>query len=101
MKQVYFILLLLILTACSGGLNNHNKGNDHQNLEPNVLNLSAMYSDGEKIISFPVWFNDSIIKVMNDFSLNMSVYKITFIGFTSFFIVAKEFTMWNSIIVFY
>ncbi|MBC9812292.1 hypothetical protein H9Y05_07335 [Crocinitomicaceae bacterium CZZ-1] len=62
MKQVYFILLLLILTACSGGLNNHNKGNDHQNLEPNVLNLSAMYSDGEKIISFPVWFNDSIIK---------------------------------------
>lgn len=62
MKQVYFIFLLLTLTACSGKLNKHNQGNDHQNLEPNVLNLSAMYSDGEKIISFPVWFNDSIIK---------------------------------------
>ncbi len=30
--------------------------------EPNILNLSFVYSEGEKIISFPVWFNDSLVR---------------------------------------
>lgn len=62
MKYVCHFLLLLILFACSGEKNKHKKAQKNQVLESNILNLSFVYSEGEKIISFPVWFNDSIIK---------------------------------------
>lgn len=62
MKYAIHLIILMLVLACS----NKNKSNDllseKRILEPNVLNLAFVYGDGEKIISFPVWFNDSIIK---------------------------------------
>lgn len=62
MRYTFHFLLVLILAACSGENNRHKKTHKDQILEPNILNLSFMYSEGEKIISFPVLFNDSIVK---------------------------------------
>lgn len=62
MKYACHFLLLAVLLACSGEGNKRKNKQHNQVPEPNILNLSFVYSEGEKIISFPVWFNDSIVK---------------------------------------
>ena len=62
MKYVCHFLLLGVLAACSGGNNSGNGSADDIRQESSILNLSFAYSEGERIISFPVLFNDSIVK---------------------------------------
>lgn len=62
MKYVCHFLLLGLLAACSGENNSGGRNADDIRQESNILNLSFAYSEGERIISFPVLFNDSIVK---------------------------------------
>lgn len=62
MKCVFYFFLVLLFVACSGGNNADNHRVDDMNRESSILNLSFAYSEGERIISFPVLFNDSIVK---------------------------------------
>lgn len=62
MKYVYHFLLLGVLAACSGGNNADSRNAEDVSRESSILNLSFAYSEGERIISFPVLFNDSIVK---------------------------------------
>jgi hypothetical protein len=62
MKCIYCSLLLLVIVACSGGNTPDNHKTDNISRETSILNLSFAYSEGERIISFPVLFNDSIVK---------------------------------------
>lgn len=55
------LIVIVILTSCTNGgirikqVNNHIEG-------PNILNLSMIHSDWENMISFPILFNDSLVK---------------------------------------
>lgn len=62
MKYVYQFLFLFFLAACSGENNAGSRSADNTSQESSILNLSFAYSEGERIISFPVLFNDSIVK---------------------------------------
>lgn len=74
MKHICFFLTLIVLFSCSEEMKNNFRKRDNRVLEPNVLNLSFLYSEGEKIISFPLWFNDSIIRERGIRSINRTFY---------------------------
>lgn len=74
MKYVCHFLLFVLLASCSGEISKRKTRRNHQALEPNILNLSFIYSEGEKIISFPVWFNDSIVKQRGITSIERTFY---------------------------
>ncbi len=62
MKNVFYFLLLIVFIGCSTKSDEKKQDVKESFLEPNIFNLSFLYSEGEKIISFPVSFNDSLIQ---------------------------------------
>ncbi len=62
MKSWLSILLIVILAACQ---NANSKSKNKQNVKPAIFglfNLTNMYSEAEQNVSFPVWFNDSVVR---------------------------------------
>lgn len=55
----------MFLYACTGSIEKKLNAKKKMNLEHNILNLASIYSQTEKMISFPVLFNDSVVKAMN------------------------------------
>lgn len=60
MKRIYFFAFILLL-ACSSNESNPNNRSTSRKLEPGIFNLAVMFGDAERNVSFPIWFNDSII----------------------------------------
>lgn len=53
--------VIYLLTACSGGSNGMNK-TEEARFQSSLIDMNTFETDAEKFISFPIWFNDSIIK---------------------------------------
>ena len=61
--------VIYLLTACSGGESGMNKIEEAR-FQPSLFDMNTFETDAEKFISFPIWFNDSIIRAQH-------VHKIT------------------------
>ncbi len=60
-KFIYFLtFFLFFLSACSEG-NSDIKENQTSKVAPFLFSMNAMFSDAEKFISFPIWFNDALV----------------------------------------
>lgn len=66
MRNLFFFIALFLnlLTACTGGSNNA-LNLDKVNARQSVFRMNAYGTEAEKFISFPVWFNDSVIRANN------------------------------------
>ena len=62
MKAFFCIFSLLFLLGCSSDKNKLSNSKKAIVVSEPLLNLHLMYSEAEQNISFPIWFNDSIIK---------------------------------------
>lgn len=61
-KSIYLLVLIgTVLFACNSDENTSNS-DENKNYSPSLINLSKLLTDEENDISFPTWFNDSIIK---------------------------------------
>lgn len=70
-------LLLVVLVLLSGCASDESKNKDANKKNPSTIslfNLSVLYSDAEQNISFPVWFNDSLIQLKRISSITRSVF---------------------------
>lgn len=74
MKNNFLFILILLLTACSTDQSNKNSRNKNATLSPSIFNLTFIYGEGEKMISFPIWFNDSIVASNNITSIERVTY---------------------------
>lgn len=63
MRNLFICTLTVfyLLTACSEGAGGMNK-NEEARYQPGLFDMITFETDAEKFISFPIWFNDSIIK---------------------------------------
>lgn len=59
-KKITFILLLITLFACSNNDNRLLSGYS-KHYQPSLINYAFLFTDEENYISFPNWFNDSMI----------------------------------------
>lgn len=73
MKAVIFIFSALFIVSCSSEKSNRSESEKKVNLSESLLNLHLMYSDAEQNISFPIWFNDSIIKAQGILKIKRSL----------------------------
>jgi len=66
MRNLFFFLALFLnlLTACTDG-SNYALDLDKVNAHQSVFRMNAYGTEAEKFISFPVWFNDSVIRANN------------------------------------
>jgi hypothetical protein len=69
---IYFIVFLL--ASCSEQISESKKVIKTVHPKEGIFNLSFLYSEGEKSISFPIWFNDSIIQTKNIVSIERTTY---------------------------
>lgn len=61
-KSIYFIVIIgTVIFACNSN-ENRSKSSKNKSYVPSFINLSKLLTDEENDISFPTWFNDSIIK---------------------------------------
>lgn len=77
MKNWWSIILIVILVACQ---NSSSKNKNKQEDKPAVFglfNLTSMYSDAEQNVSFPVWFNDSIVREHQIAEITRLVYDVS------------------------
>jgi hypothetical protein len=72
-KFVFFGLLLIAFTSCGDGLRQKKKANIMEE-EPILFNMSQMFTDNELNVSFPIWFNDTIIKKHRIKSIKRYIY---------------------------
>lgn len=74
MKNWLLLTILPLLMACGeksravGG-----RGEDRLLQDP-LLNLSCLYTEGEQNMSFPLWFNDSLIKARGILEIKRTVF---------------------------
>lgn len=66
MRFILFLLLMLALGACSSSKKEDESQHvhNHHAIEAGIINYATIYSDAEKILSFPVLFNDSVVKAL-------------------------------------
>lgn len=57
----FFVILISISTACSGD-GNYLFFKKKKIFQPSLINLNTLLSEDENEVSFPTWFNDSLIK---------------------------------------
>lgn len=60
-KMVLFIGMILILLQACNSENRQGINKSSFKETPNFLNLNALFTDEERNVSFPLWFNDSMI----------------------------------------
>lgn len=72
---ISYILILLTLLSCSDNprvtFNSITKNQKHQT---SLFNLSNMFSENENMLSFPIWFNDSIVKKNQISSIHRKIF---------------------------
>lgn len=72
---ISYLLILLTLLSCSDNprvtFNSITKNNNHQT---SLFNLSNMFSENENMLSFPIWFNDSIVKKNQISSIHRKIF---------------------------
>ncbi len=61
-KKIGFFLFLLSISVACNGDGNSLFSKDKKVYKPSLINLTTLLSDDENDVSFPTWFNDSIIK---------------------------------------
>lgn len=61
---VYIVTVVMIAAACSWNSGNR-KGQEILGDSPFILRMNVFATDAEKLISFPVWFNDSIVSAQS------------------------------------
>ncbi len=75
-KFVYFsAIIVFIFTACSES-NKAVKQINSEKEAPFLFRMNAMFTDAEKFISFPVWFNDSLVSKFKIKKITRSLYFI-------------------------
>lgn len=74
MKGIFHLSVALLLVACSTDKSDHENAHPGSQAQTNILNLAVIYSDAEKIISFPVLFNDSMIELRDISSIERIAY---------------------------
>lgn len=63
---ISYILILLTLLSCSDNPRvTFNVASTNPKYQTPLFNLNNLFSEDEKTLSFPIWFNDSIVKVNN------------------------------------
>lgn len=63
---ISYILILLTLLSCSDNPRvTFNVATTNPKYHTPLFNLNNLFSEDEKTLSFPIWFNDSIVKVNN------------------------------------
>jgi len=61
-KNRFIFILILLITASCGGDNDDSLLKEKKEYPPSLLNLNTLLTDDENDVSFPTWFNDSIVK---------------------------------------
>lgn len=72
-RKLFLLLSVFFLFACNGEKRRMFK-NKTKPAKPFVFNMQHYFSDLENQVSFPVWFNDSVIKKHQVKSLTRSIY---------------------------
>lgn len=76
MKLIVFITILYFLFSCSNGKSK--KGTTaNPDGEVSLFNLAHFFNESEQNLSFPVWFNDSIIRNRGVLEIVRSIYDDT------------------------
>lgn len=68
-KKITLITLLIYLSSCSGGTNRLFDKGKGKHYEPTLINYSSLLTEEENYISFPNWYNDSIISSHDIFKI--------------------------------
>lgn len=76
MKLIVAIAVLFFLIACGAGKSSKGK-NANSSSHSSFFNLAHFYSESEQNLSFPIWFNDSIIESEGVFEITRSIYDDT------------------------
>ena len=74
-RHSILLLSILILTAC----NAEKKREARQTIKPSqdfIFNMELMFSDSEQNASFPVWFNDTIVKKSGIKTIARNIYPL-------------------------
>ena len=72
---VSYILILCSLISCSDNPRlTFNKVTSNQKYQTSLFNLSIMFSEDENTLSFPIWFNDSILKKNQISSIHRKIF---------------------------
>ena len=74
-RHSILLLSVLILTAC----NAEKKREAHQTIKPSqdfIFNMELMFSDSEQNASFPVWFDDTIVKKSGIKTISRNIYPL-------------------------
>jgi len=61
MKLLIISVLFLVLQSCSSGEGKFYQKNKIAKTAPSIINLALLFTEEENYLSFPNWFNDSII----------------------------------------
>lgn len=59
-KNIFYLLLFSSIISCSG--NDSSWSKEKKNYPASLLNLTTLLTEDENDVSFPIWFNDSIIR---------------------------------------
>lgn len=74
MKYIQFLVFIVALTSCKNNSGDDFSSNKAPVLKQSILNLAQLYSESERSISFPVFFNDSIIRAHSIQSIERRFY---------------------------
>lgn len=77
MKSWWSILLLLILVGCQSSTSKSKNKRDSRPAIFGLFNLSSIYSEAEQNVSFPIWFNDSIVRERKISEITRLVYDVS------------------------
>jgi len=77
MKRILLVSSLLFMVGCGSKNSEKNEKLKLEAASHSLFNLSTMYSDAEQNVSFPLWFNDSIIRARGITSVIRSVFEET------------------------
>jgi hypothetical protein len=72
-KYIFFVLITLLFSACSSGIGDL-FSKERKNYPAPLINLRTLLTDSENDVSFPIWFNDSIIKAQKIFKVTRKMF---------------------------
>lgn len=61
-KNIFTLCLLTYLLTCCESIDNAVYNNEKQSYPTSLINLCSLLTEDENDVSFPTWFNDSLIK---------------------------------------
>jgi hypothetical protein len=74
MKNSWIVILLVLVTSCGNSDPNGLKKTSKFTKTNSLFNMANYFSDAEQFISFPIWFNDSLLKARNIKQITRSIY---------------------------